>query len=314
MLNRRHIRIKVMQIMYALIGAESDQLAVQKRFLETSMENMYDLYLLLLSLMIQVQNRADDHLVKSQQKHLATHKDKNPSYNFVNNSILKYLKDNKQLAETLASRKLDNWKKDDEYVDLIFKEIVNSQLYENYMLLEEVNFEDDQLFILNLFKSIIAPNDQLYEYFEDKNITWLDDLPVVNTVFVKLLKKLTPNSPENQILPDLFKDIEDKEFGFELHQLTVSNLEGLNLEIAEKTTNWDKDRIANVDLVLMQMAICEFQHFPTIPIKVTINEYLEIAKEYSTPKSSVFINGILDKLVKEYEAKGKLNKTGRGLM
>ncbi|NND51718.1 MAG: transcription antitermination factor NusB [Flavobacteriaceae bacterium] len=303
-----------MQILYALKDDESDQLPIQKQFLEKSMERMYDLYLLLLSLMANVQLKAQDHLVKSQQKHLATDKDKNPSYNFVNNQILQYLSNNKLLKEALTSRKLTNWDLDDEYVDLIFRAILKSQIYENYVNLEKCSFADDQAFVLDFFKTIIAPNDKLYDYFEDKNITWLDDLPVVNTAIVKLLKKIKPNSAQNYILPGLFKDREDKDFGFELLDSTISHSADANQQIAEKTTNWDKDRIANVDLVLLQMAICEFQHFPSIPVKVTINEYLEIAKEYSTPKSSVFINGILDKLVKEYEAKGKLNKSGRGLM
>lgn len=314
MLNRRHIRIKVMQILYALSSAENEQLPVHKQFLEKSMESMYDLYLVLLSLLVKIRSKSEDHLIKSQKKHLATDRDRNPSYNFVNNRILKQLEENTVLQKMLSTRKLNYWDLDNEYVDLIFKAMLKSNLYENYISLGVASFEDDRIFLLDLFKTIIAPNDKLYDYFEDKNITWLDDLPVVNTVLVKRLKKVKPNSPYKFMLPSLFKDDDDRAFGLDLLNKTVTHMDELDLEIAEKTTNWDKDRIANVDLVLMQMAIGEFKYFPTIPVKVTINEYLEIAKEYSTPKSSVFINGILDKLVKEYEAKGTLNKTGRGLM
>ena len=142
----------------------------------------------------------------------------------------------------------------------------------------------------------------------------MDDMPLVNTMIIKMLRKLRPaESSVNGLMP-LFKDKEDRQFGFDLLQKTINNTEEYNEIIAEKTVNWDKDRIALIDLVLLQMAICELKNFPSIPVKVTINEYLEISKEYSTPKSSVFINGILDKLVKEYEAKGTLNKAGRGLM
>ena len=314
MLNRRHIRIKVMQIIYGFKGTESDDLKLQEQFLLKSMESMYDLYLLLLSLLIEVQLKAEDYLTKSQKKHLATQKEKNPSYNFVNNKALALIKENSLLSKTLEARKIQNWKLDNEYVEIIFKSLISSGIYEKNMLKMETSFNEDREFLLAMFKKIVAPSEKLYEYFEDKNITWIDDLPVVNTFMVKVIKNLDQEMPENKLLPELFKDDEDKEFGIELLNKTLLNLSQLNEEISNKTTNWDKDRIANVDLVLLQMAIIEFQKFPSIPVKVTINEYLEIAKEYSTPKSSVFINGILDKLVKELEAKGTLNKSGRGLM
>lgn len=167
---------------------------------------------------------------------------------------------------------------------------------------------------MTFFKEILAPNDKLYDYLEDKNITWVDDLPVVNTAIVKLLRKHKQHSAESHFIPALIKDEDDKAFAVELLEKTMSNLSVFSDEIQLKTQNWDKDRIANIDFVLLQMAICEFQKFPSIPVKVTINEYIEIAKEYSTPKSSVFINGVLDKLVKEYDDKGTLNKKGRGLI
>lgn len=314
MLNRRHIRIKVMQIVYGFKGTESDDLKQQERFLLNSMENMYDLYLLLMALLIEIQVKAEDYLTKSQQKHLATQEEKNPNYIFVNNKALALIKGNSLLSKTLESRKVQNWKLDNEYVEIIFKALISSDFYKKNLLKQETTFKEDKDFLLGIYKKIIAPNEKLYEYFEDKNITWIDDLPVVNTYIVKVIKNLKQEMPETKLLPELFKDDEDKQFGIELLNKTLLNLSKLNEEISIKTTNWDKDRIANVDLVLLQMAIIEFQKFPSIPVKVTINEYLEIAKEYSTPKSSVFINGILDKLVKEIDAKGKLNKSGRGLM
>ena len=136
----------------------------------------------------------------------------------------------------------------------------------------------------------------------------------MNTTILKLLRKLKPNSPETHFAPKLYKDVEDKQFAIDLFKKTILNATTINEEIAQKTKNWDADRIANLDYVLLQMGVCELQHFPSIPVKVTINEYLEIAKEYSTPKSSIFINGILDKIVKEYQDAGNLNKVGRGLM
>ena len=182
------------------------------------------------------------------------------------------------------------------------------------MLTKTSDFKEDKDFIVDIFKEIIAPNDKLYDYMEDKNLTWLDDLPTVNTTILKLLRKVKTTSAENHFTPNLYKDAEDKQFAIDLFKKTLLNKTAINKEIELKTQNWDADRIANVDYALLQMAICELQNFSSIPVKVTINEYLEIAKEYSTPKSSIFINGILDKLVKEYTADGKLNKIGRGLM
>ena len=314
MLTRRHIRVKVMQTLYAFKGSESDDFSKDQKFLLFSIDNMYNLYLLLLSLLIEVQKRAEDDLQKKQNKHLATKEDKNPNRKFVNNQLLKNLCENLQLKNQFETHKINYWELDSEYVDVIFKAITSSDLYDEYMKTRISDFKEDKEFIVDIFKEIIAPNEKLYDYLEDKNLTWLDDLPTVNTTILKLLRKSKANSTDGYFVPQLYKDIEDKQFAIDLLKKTLLNKTAINEEIELKTQNWDSDRIANVDYVLLQMAICELKNFPSIPVKVTINEYLEISKEYSTPKSSIFINGILDKLVKEYEASSKLKKVGRGLM
>ena len=314
MLNRRHIRVKVMQTMYAFKGSESDDFSKDQKFLLFSIDNMYNLYLLLMSLLIEVQKRAESDLQKKQQKHLATKEDKDPNRKFVNNQLLKLLRENKTLQSQFETNKITNWELDGEYIDIIFKDILASDLYKDYMKTRVSDFKEDKDFIVDVFKDIIAPNEKLYEYMEDKNLTWLDDLPTVNTTILKLLRKVKEASPEQYFTPKLYKDAEDKEYAIDLFKKTLLNQTAINEEISQKTKNWDADRIATVDYVLLQMAICEIRNFPSIPVKVTINEYLEISKEYSTPKSSIFINGILDKLVKEYEASGELKKVGRGLM
>ncbi len=314
MLNRRHIRVKVMQTLYAYKGGESDDFTKDQKFLLFSIDNMYNLYLLLISLLLEVQKRAEDDLQKKQKKHLATKEDKDPNKKFVNNQLLKSLRENLQLKDQLDSHKITNWELDGEYIDIIFRAITKSDLYKDYMQTRVSDFKEDKEFIVDVFKDIIAPNEKLYEYLEDKNLTWLDDLPTVNTTILKLLRKVKMTSSENYFTPKLYKDSDDQKFAIDLFKKTLLNRSLINKEIEKKTKNWDSDRIANVDYVLLQMAISELKNFSSIPVKVTINEYLEIAKEYSTPKSSIFINGILDKLVKEYDAEGKLNKIGRGLM
>lgn len=314
MLNRRHIRVKVMQTLYAFKGGESDDFTKDQKFLLFSIDNMYNLYLLLISLLLEVQKRAEDDLQKKQKKHLATKEDKDPNRKFVNNELFKLLNINSQLQDLFKSHKITNWELDSEYIDVIFKAITSSDLYKDYMQTRVSDFKEDKDFIIDIFKDVIAPNDKLYEYLEDKNLTWLDDLPTVNTTILKLLRKVKPTSSESHFTPKLYKDVDDKQFAIDLFEKTLLNKTELNKEIELKTKNWDADRIASVDYVLLQMAICELKNFSSIPVKVTINEYLEIAKEYSTPKSSIFINGILDKLVKEYAADGRLNKIGRGLL
>ena len=314
MLNRRHIRIKVMQTLYAFNGTESDDLKKDEKFLLHSLDSMYDLYLIILSLLVEVQKKAEERLSISQKKFLATFEEKNPNYKFVNNTILTLIKEDLALKNEIENRKLDCWYLDFEYIDILLKAILESSIYKDYMKTKTSNFIEDKNFLIDIFSEIIAPNEKLYDYFEDKKLTWIDDLPIVNTSILKLLKKVRPNVPANFFTPGLYKDLEDREFAIDLFKKTVLNRSKFSEEIAKKTTNWDSDRIANLDAVLLQMALCEFQKFPSIPFKVTINEYLEIAKEYSTPKSSIFINGILDKMIKEYSDEGKHSKTGRGLL
>ncbi|MFT4781344.1 MAG: N utilization substance protein B [Psychroserpens sp.] len=314
MLNRRHIRIKVMQTLYASRGSESDDIKISERFLLQSLDSMYDLFIAQLSLLIEVHKKSKDFLDKTQKKLLATKEEKNPNSKFVNNEVLTLLSSDEVFLELIGGQKENPWYLDFEYIDVIFKSILKSDIYKDYMSTNTSTFKDDKIFIIDLFTEIIAPNDKLYDYFEDKRITWLDDLPVVNTAILKILKKVKVSSEGKFFTPKLFKDTEDKEFGVNLLKKTILNQAKFSEEIGAKTKNWDAERITQIDAILMQMAICEFQKFPSIPVKVTINEYLEIAKEYSTPKSSNFINGILDKIVKGYTEEGNLNKIGRGLM
>tara|TARA_B110000037_G_scaffold22685_1_gene25606 strand:+ start:20541 stop:21485 length:945 start_codon:yes stop_codon:yes gene_type:complete len=314
MLNRRHIRTKVMQVIYALKRSEDLNIASEEKFLSSSMESMYALYLLMLSLLVKVHDRAKDQQEKSQQKHLLTTEDLNPNMKFIKNALLVQLTESVCLKNAFEKHKITNWELDNEYVEVIFKSILESDLFETYMAAESSSYKKDRKFVVELFKEVIAPNEKLYNYLEDRNLTWIDDLPVVNTALVKLLNKSKEENSETYFTPQLFKDDEDKAFGLSLLKDTIKNLESYTDEISLKTKNWDKDRIADIDFVLLQMAICEFHNFPSIPTKVSINEYIEIAKEYSTPKSNVFINGVLDKIVKEYDENKTLNKIGRGLM
>lgn len=303
-----------MQSLYAFKGTESDDILKDEKFLIRSIDNMYGLYLSILALLTELHKKSANHNAKLQQKILGTDLDKNPNTRFVDNQLLVLISTNKLLQEHIESQRLNFWDLDFEYTDILFKAILKSQLYTDYINDLEISFKKDKKFVIDIFTEIIAPNEKLYDYFEDKQLTWVDDLPVVNTAVLRILRKLKLTSPETFLLPDLYKDEEDMEFAKDLFKKTVLNNSKFSEEISKKTTNWDADRLASLDGVLLKMAICEFQKFTSIPTKVTINEYLEIAKEYSTPKSSLFINGILDKIVKGYQSENIHNKVGRGLI
>ncbi|HBC03020.1 MAG TPA: transcription antitermination factor NusB [Aequorivita sp.] len=313
MLTRRHIRVKVLQSVYAFNQRVNPDIDSQEKFLLYSIDQMQDLYLLLLQLLVSLQGQADSFLNRSQKKHLATTLEKNPSRTFVDNKLLKVIAENATFSNIIEKKKLNYWKLDSEYVSIIFKELRQLEWYEDYLSKKETTYKEDQDFIIKVFKELVAPNDKLYDYLEDKRLTWVDDFPIVNTAIVKMLNKLSEKNASSLLVPNLYKNEEDREYALQLFRKVILNEDKLNAQIVGKTPNWDQERIADVDLIILKMGIAEFLYFPSIPVRATINEYLEVSKEYSTPKSSIFVNGILDKIVKEFEENGKLNKIGRGL-
>lgn len=313
MLNRRHIRVKVMQSIYAMHQHQSDNLDKEEKFLFQSIENTQNLYLLLLSALIEIKKKEEEYIDLASKKHLATKEERNPNLKFINNKVLVLLSESEALETALDDHNINNWKLNDDIILGLIDTIKESELYQNYMQKPVGSFEEDKNFIVDLYTEVIAPSDRLYDYLEDFKLTWVDDLPAINTLIVKQIKQLK-GEHDTLVIPKVYKDEDDKDFVKNLFRKTVLNELELSKEYIDKTPNWDVERIAEIDTIILKMAICELLKFPSIPTKVTINEYLEIAKEYSTPKSSIFINGILDNLVKEFTQDGKLKKSGRGLL
>ena len=314
MLTRRHIRVKVLQSIYALRQSTDPNLEKQEKFLFYSIDQMLDLYALSLQLLVEMRKADRKFLVTSQQKHLATSEEKNFSTTYLNNKVLDLIEQNEDLSKYIETKKLTYWDLDGEYVTLLLKELRTKDFYKQYIQKQSTSFKEDRDFLVMLFKKVIAPSDKYYEYIEDKRLTWVDDFPLVNTALAKMLSKISEKNVRTILLPQLYKNQDDKQYAKQLFTKVVLNDEKLSQQIEGKTPNWDKERIAEMDMIILKMGISEFLEFPSIPVRATINEYLEIAKEYSTPKSSIFINGILDKLVKEFESSKKLNKIGRGLL
>ncbi len=301
-----------MQSVYALLQSKSDNLKKEEDFLYLSIAKMHDLYVLMLRLLVEVKNLEKKHIEISEKKYLATSQDLNPNFKFINNEIFKLLDESISLNTYLEDNKLNYWSLDNEYVHEILKLIKQSDSYAAYMKSDKSSFEEDRNFVVAIFKNVVAPNEKLAEYFEDKTISWVDDIPFVNTWIVKSLNQLKPKQTFQ--LGNLYKDEDDKKFVVDLFRKVVLNHKDFEKEIENKTPNWDTDRIAEIDMILIKMAISEFLKFPSIPTSVTINEYIEIAKDYSSEKSSFFINGVIDKILKDFTVSKRLNKIGRGLL
>ena len=314
MLTRRHIRVKVMQAIYAHYAGNHLSLKEGTSAINQSCRDMDKLYFINLSLFkslwefaseqnkIQNTNRRSDNPVET-------------SYGvIIALSPLALIANHPFVDKMITDLKINIWELEFEFIRSLYNEIVASDLFREYQSLENPSFKSQQKFLVKVFKEIIAPNERLYFYIEDLNMQWVDDLPIINTHFLKQLRKLREEDLSSLNFPKTIEKSEDIQFGIDLYEKVVANEEELQKEFEGKTPNWDQERIATLDNLLIKIALAELIYCQDIPPKVTLNEYLEIAKEYSTPKSNQFINGVLDSLVKEYLENDRLNKQGRGLL
>lgn len=309
MITRRHLRTKVMQALYAQQLDPVDNLSPGESWILKSSQDFQLLYITLMDLFGELYKCGKELHQKNAKKHLpANDNELNPK--FFSNQALKILMESEKLESLKDKYKLKYWKNHDEYVRLIWDAVAESELYHNYLAEEKTSFEKDKDFLVAIFTEVIAPYERLPEFIEEANISWMDDIPLVNTIVRNSLKKI--DGP-NAIITQLYKDAEDQKFSLELFRKVALNKSDLEKEIVGRTPNWDSERIADLDFTLMLMALAELFYFPSIPINVTLNEYLEIAKEYATPKSSMFINGVLDKLVKELSEQKRIRKNIRGM-
>lgn len=314
MLNRRHLRIKVLQALYAYFQSEEVNYGRAEKELMSAIDRIYDLYLYLLLSFEEIKNTAEQRIEEKKAKIRPTAEDLNPNLRFVENQIFASLINSVDLRKASEKAKI-NWigVENHEMFKKIFAQIVEGEIYFSYMNEETFDFNSDLTFAINLFKTEIANSPLIYHYFEEKSIHWLDDIDLACSMVIKTLKTLKPEG-QLEILP-LFKDPEDEiPFVKILLRKTIDHDQENEKLIDELTQNWELDRIAKMDIILMKMAITEMTEFNNIPVNVTLNEYIEISKFYSTPKSNGFINGVLDKAIERLTADKKINKIGRGLI
>lgn len=312
MINRRHIRAKVMQAVYAMLLSENDNVDKQEKYLMESIDKMYQLYVLQYQLFIALHTKAEEILKTVQTKFIRSGHISENLQNFVSNKVLAQLKNCPDILQYKFKKDDTQWAEHNEIINLVWQELIATERFETYLSLENPDYEADRKFILKIFKKDIAPNPHLFEFYENEVISWADDIPHINTWIMENVKDIGEHDVFK--LNPLYKDLEHRDFAKLLFRKTILNYTKYEKELEGKTPNWEADRITKIDKLLMVMAIAEFYNFPSIPPKVTINEYIEIAKDYATDRSSYFINGVLDKLMIEFKTDGKLQKTGRGLL
>ncbi len=307
MINRVLIRLKVIQIVYAYYQNGGRNLEAAEKELFYSMSKAYDLYKYLLTLMIEVTQFADRRIDNRRHKLRPTEEDLNPNTRFIDNAFMAQLMQNVQLEEFRANQKR-TWDDEGDFVKHLFERIEATKTYQEYMAKETLTYEDDRELWRKLYRSTIAQNEEIDEILEEQSLYWNDDKAIVDTFVLKTIKRFDPeNGAEQELMPE-YKDAEDKEFARKLLRTAIANADAYRKLMENNAKNWDMERFAFMDILIMQVALAEILSFPSIPVSVSLNEYVEIAKIYSTPKSASFINGMLDGIVNQLRNENKLNK------
>lgn len=315
MLSRRFLRIKVFQGLYSYFQSEDRNMKKLESETFLSLERMHDLYLLFLMLGQELTHLSELKMEEAKKKRLPTEEDLTPNTKFIDNKVFGLLAENTSLNKQVSNKKL-SWSNDQDLMIKFNAFLKDHDVFKQYMSTRVSTFDEDQKFVVDLYKKVIPEFDLLISEIQDKSIFWgYDEIDFVLSMIIKSIKRFSSTASASEKILPLFRDeSEDKEFVKDLLRKAVANDKENGKLISDKTKNWDVDRIAVVDILLMKMALTELLHFKSIPVKVTLNEYIELSKWYSTPKSKVFVNGVLDKLVTELKEKGELKKMGRGLL
>ncbi len=311
MINRELIRLKVVQLIYAYYQNEGKAFDVAEKELKFSMAKAYDLYNYLLLLLVEMQKYAarKDEVRKAREKRTGITPGNGvyPDKQFAENRFLLQLAENKQLLEFVEKQKL-SWDEEDAFIKKLYITFTDSEVYRLYLTKEEFTYETEREVIRKLYKTFVCNNDDFEPILEERSLYWNDDKEIIDSFILKTIKRFDEkNGAEQPLLPD-FASEDDREFAHSLFRETITREEELRTLIKDNCKNWEFGRLANMDVVIMQIALAEILTCPTIPLSVTFNEYLDIAKVYSTPRSSSYINGLLDHIVKKLKQENKLLK------
>lgn len=308
MINRELIRLKVVQLSYAYYQNGSHQLATAENDLFTSLSKAYDLYLYMLELMVEVTRIAERAYLTAIQRAERLGETQRPNPRFVNNQFVAQLRVNHQLQDFRENQK-KTWANDEDFVRRLYKCVTESQEYQEWMAkTDSPSYAEDRDFWRRLYKAVIVDNEDLDQLLEEKSIFWNDDRFIVDTFVLKTIKHFEKKNGANQELLPEYRDEEDREFARRLFRASMLGADNYRMMISQSLRNWDLERLALMDLIVMQTAIAEMLTFPNIPLTVTINEYVDISKFYSTPRSGGYINGMLDAIARRLIEEGKLKK------
>jgi len=318
MLYRRHLRIKVLQALYSWYSGSSDALPSGEKQLFQSIDKLYELFIYQLSFLLEVQDFALLRMGLNKKKYFPTDEDLHPSQKFVENKALKLLEENNDFQKEVEKLKI-NWKPEENMVLKFYKLLRDADFYKKYMADTYTSLEDDKKFLIKVVDRLMQSFDLLQSFYEEKNVYYSEGYDLCGVLLVKFLDSISAKFTAGTRMPGIYstdgqKVNDDKLFVQKLYRKVILNDEELSGIIREKSKSWDYERIPMLDVILLKMAIIELKEMSTIPIKVTLNEYIELAKYFSTPKSKTFINGVLDKLIVEFKAAHLIKKTGRGLI
>lgn len=302
-----------MQFLYTYFSHPSNEMASTEKQMIKDFESISDLHIVIISFLFELNKYAVAFLEDNKSKFIPTEEDLNPNTKFINNRIFSILLKDEILIKKL-SRVSVFWRKGDlDIIRKVFVQVIKSNQYKDYLNSEQDSLTEDKKFIQLLLNEFILDNDIFHHILQERSIFWLDDLPFI-ALFLKGQINNLKEDKSASVIVDVFKNNEDKKFAIDLLRRTIYNESEFNYLIESKLKNWEMDRIANMDLILIKMALTEVISFKEIPIKVSFNEYIEISKYYSTQNSKVFINGVLDKIVSQFKREGKFQKIGRGLI
>jgi len=313
MFSRRLLRIKVLQTLYSYHKVAGKTYSGAEKELIHSIEKSFDLYHLLMVLLIDVVDYAESRIEQAKQKNIPTHEDLHPNTRFIDNQVIRQLKDNSAFARFLANKPL-SWVQYPEIYRNLYNLILDTEFFQSYLSDEDHTYKSDKIILERICLDVVANYEDLYLNLEEQSIYWIDDVDFVIKMIVKTLKKFKGDDREGGELLPMFKDKDDLSYCKKLLRTTIKNEEEYLALIKASANNWELERIAFIDSLILQLAISEAVEFKSIPTKVTINEFIEIGKLYSTQKSSKFINGILDNIFTGLKGEGKILKRGRGLI
>ena len=313
MISRRLLRIKVLQILYAYFKRSDETLEVAEKELFHCIGKAYELYHYLILLLFELTKHAEEKAAIARQKKIPTYSDLHPNMKFIENSFISQLRENSDLADYLKDKRF-TWVHHPELIRTLYKDLTRSDFFIEYMASEERSYEEDKSLVIKILSRIVIASGDLSQNLEEQSIYWNDELDFVVSMIIRTIKKFRKEDGASAPLMDMFKNDEDRQFTKDLFRKTILHYDEYVRLIQMFSENWEVDRIAFLDILIMEMAICELAEFPEIPVKVTINEYIEIAKYYSTEKSGTFVNGILDRIVQHLRSTNGMLKTGRGLI